>query len=492
MSRSNNTARQRLTAAIMAAAVGLGIVALALVSLESEEASGQPRVKLKQQPSKQPASPKGQGGLTMKLRFDRAVVPMEEQRGVAMVEVVAPEGARRQRRPLAVVILVDASGSMAGNKINNARESAAGLVDRLDIGDTLSVLSFDGRVTAHVFNRRLGKDREAIKRKVRQIEDGGSTCISCGLTSAYTILSSATEGHTRRVVLLSDGGATTGLVRPAQLRHLASRALQDRQVTTVGIGIGRGYDVNTMAAITGGGAGPFYFVHNSKVIASVLDRELAAVRAVTVSQLTLALVPSKGVFLGEVAVPSIRRGDGGLVVTLGDLSAGQRRRLLVPLVLKKKTLGTVIRAQATYLQGDWHHTTEARGVMRRSAVEAQVEASVDEEVLVEQARVASADQIERALEDYSRGLRHTAAARLKRHQTWLERQQRRCASPVLLKKLEEVQEVLTTISHHAPGSNEGIIALRLNKARNQEIRRGVDVSDIYHGNQGVIIATELE
>lgn len=164
----------------------------------------------------------------------------------------------------------------------------------------------------------------------------------------------------------------------------------------------------------------------------------------------------------------------------------------MPLWLAGFQRGTVIEARAGYPVGSTSRSVRAWGVITRSPLPARVEASLDAGVVAEQARVATAGQIEHALKDYSAGRLLQARHRLQLHLRWLGRQRRLSSSAVFSKKATEVRRLLSTMGRHAPASNEGIIALRLNKARNQEVRRGLDAAQIYHGNQGEMLASELE
>jgi Ca-activated chloride channel family protein len=467
-----------LAAALVAAAV----LSMGQARTEAPEPAPQPAATPIALPAPSPP-PASAGPVSVRVRLDQSVVPHDSREGMALVEVAASKDAERPRTPLAVAIVIDASSSMSGNKIANARRAAAQLVDRLHDGDLLSVVSFSFDATSHMTCRRLGADRAAARRIVQRVTAGGVTCISCGLEAAYRALAASPEGYRRRAVLISDGEATAGEQRPLALRTQAARGLVRRAVTTVGIGIGRGYDVRTMSAIAEGGAGPFYFVHNSSVIPKVLDRELRALRRTVAEGLALRLTPGPGVRLGRVHAAGARRdGKREWVVTLGDLTAGQRRRILVPLQLSAAASGAVLEARATLLlagTGD-RATVTASGTLTRSGDRARARASRDAAVHEEHLRLSTAREVDAAMTAYSDGRRDQAISRLRRQLTRLQRA-RRAGSRVAVTKVTEVREALELCQRHAPTSNQGIASARVARAKSYEVRRGLSTADLYHG-----------
>mgnify|MGYP001139230082 CR=1 FL=1 len=59
-----------------------------------------------------------------------------------LLELRAPERAGKARLPVAVQVVLDRSGSMAGERLDAARRALLALVDRLGPADTLGVVAF--------------------------------------------------------------------------------------------------------------------------------------------------------------------------------------------------------------------------------------------------------------------------------------------------------------------------------------------------------------
>ena len=137
--------------------------------------------------------------------------------------------------PVHLALAVDRSGSMAGPKMANAIAAAVGAVDRMHEGDRVTVVAFDD--TARLIVPPTTVDaatRPSIESAIRGMHAGGDTCISCALDRATEALDSSPgpRDEVRRILLISDGEATTGIRDAVGLRTVAARA-RDRGFSRV-------------------------------------------------------------------------------------------------------------------------------------------------------------------------------------------------------------------------------------------------------------------
>jgi Ca-activated chloride channel family protein len=140
---------------------------------------------------------------------------------------------------------------MAGESITNARTAAAALVDKLNPAD-----DFSSEATLKVPDGPVGPRRDAIKKVIADIHEGGGTNIGDALTMGYAQASAKTipEDAVRVVLLLSDGHANEGVTAPDRLSKLALDAFQ-KGIQTSSFGLGPDYDGALMSAIAAEGAG---------------------------------------------------------------------------------------------------------------------------------------------------------------------------------------------------------------------------------------------
>lgn len=116
---------------------------------------------------------------------------------------------RGWRRPgRAVVLLVDASGSVTGPPLATAVVTAAALAARCGLHDELAVVAFWSRAVVLRHMRDPSPPARALDR-VLALRGGDTTDLAGGLTAALSQLALATAGR-RDVVVLTDGMANEG------------------------------------------------------------------------------------------------------------------------------------------------------------------------------------------------------------------------------------------------------------------------------------------
>lgn len=141
-----------------------------------------------------------------------------------------------------VVFVVDRSGSMSGEKIEQAKGAAKFLVNNLRKGDLFNVIAYDDRIESFRPELQRFDDRsraEAIG-FIESIYAGGSTNIDGALAAALEQLKDSTRPS--YVQFLTDGLPTAGVTNESQI--VANSAKLNRVRARV-IAFGVGYDVNS-------------------------------------------------------------------------------------------------------------------------------------------------------------------------------------------------------------------------------------------------------
>jgi Ca-activated chloride channel family protein len=239
-------------------------------------------------------------------------------------ETVAPP-------PVHLAIVVDRSGSMAGPKMSNAVAAAVGAVERMHDGDRATVVSFDTMARVVVPPTTIdASTRPSVEASIRGLRAGGDTCISCALTTATSALDSAPgpRDEVKRILLISDGEATTGVRDVGGLRSLAARA-RDRGFSVSTIGVDLAFDEKVMAAIAQESNGRHFFVPDASALTQVFEQELGTLETAIATDAELAIEPSPGVVVDEVLDRSFRREAGRVVVPLGAFDARQEKTVLM-------------------------------------------------------------------------------------------------------------------------------------------------------------------
>lgn len=190
----------------------------------------------------------------------------------------------RDTPSVAISLVIDKSGSMAGPKIQIAKEAAKAVVDLLAPSDYISVIGFDGAAVP-IVDIQPARNRIKILSDIARLEAGGGTAIFPALDKAYEELKSV-RAKLKHVILLSDGQAPTdGLISLAQLMH------QDRiTISTVGVGDGADRDLLEQMADVGGGRS--YFTREASNIPKIFTKEATTATRSAVVEGAYAVVPT--------------------------------------------------------------------------------------------------------------------------------------------------------------------------------------------------------
>jgi uncharacterized membrane protein len=131
--------------------------------------------------------------------------------------------ARRKRRDLDLVLLIDRSHSMRGRKLELAKSAALASLDLLDAEHRLGVVAFDAKPHDVVPLAAVGTKRFAEDR-IASMTSSGQTNIYAALLRAQDMLA-ASPATTKHVILLSDG--QTAAPRAGNAHFSSSEAAQD-------------------------------------------------------------------------------------------------------------------------------------------------------------------------------------------------------------------------------------------------------------------------
>jgi Ca-activated chloride channel family protein len=183
-----------------------------------------------------------------------------------LVAVVSPAVDPDARRPLNLTFSVDTSGSMDGKGLTMAKETMLAIASDLRDGDVVSLVSWDDDTRILLDSEPVdGPDDRDLVGKIEGLSTGGSTNLSAGLNKAYDVAArNYAVGRTNRVVLISDGGANTGVTDEELIARHAEDA-EGEGIYLVGVGTGEtyGYSDQLMDTVTDVGRGAYLFVDSA-------------------------------------------------------------------------------------------------------------------------------------------------------------------------------------------------------------------------------------
>jgi len=278
------------------------------------------------------AAPAGPVTVSADLVQDKVLAGSDGQVAVSLTltaaQVKLPEDRPVQHADL--VIVLDRSGSMQGQKIDDARQAVMQLVDRLTARDRLALVTYSNGVqTVSPLISMDDDHRRQVKAAVQKIYSGGGTNLGGGLQQGIaTLMQTPAAGRQRKVILISDGLANQGITDPQALGRMAGGAVeQNYTVSTVGVG----YDFNEvlMTTIADHGAGRYYFLENPNAFAQVFEKEFEATRNVAATGLEIRVPLKKGIQLMHAGGYPVKIKDGHAIVHPGDLLSGQQRKMFL-------------------------------------------------------------------------------------------------------------------------------------------------------------------
>ncbi len=302
------------------------------------------------------------------------------------------------RTPLELALVLDRSGSMAGEKLVAARHAAGEVVRRLWPEDAVSVVVYDNEVDT-IAERARGDDAPDLAQRIRAIQPGGSTNLSGGWLRGRELVAGGTdERRIRRVVLLTDGLANVGVQDPDRLASMTARA-RESGVSTTTIGFGTDYDERLLRRMAEAGGGGTYYIEQPDQAAAIFQDELSDLLETCAQNVAVTITPADA-----VQAMRVRHGyasthtSTGLRYDMGDLYAREPRLLLVEFLLPVAPAGALAVATVTVtadvLDGDdIRHETITLPVTLDAQHVPQVDATIAREALL----LDAADAREQAL-----------------------------------------------------------------------------------------------
>jgi Ca-activated chloride channel family protein len=247
----------------------------------------------------------------------------------ALLELEGKAATPDNRIPLNLSIVLDRSGSMAGDKLAAARDAAALLVQRLHPDDTVSVVAYDDEVTT-VAEPATGPAQAGLTTHIKAIQPGGSTNLSGGWLRGRELLARGKrEGGVNRVVLLTDGLANVGITQPDQLLGLCRTAC-GAGITTTTIGFGADYDEKLLRGMADAGGANMWYIERADQAADVFAEELEGLLTLCAQTVSVEIRPTDAVTLTAVRhqYPLTSLGDGSARLEIGDVYAREPKSVL--------------------------------------------------------------------------------------------------------------------------------------------------------------------
>lgn len=373
------------------------------------------------------------------------------------------------RAPIALAVVLDTSGSMDGEKMEEAKRSVLRLLDNMRDDDEITIVRYAS--TSEVIQplARVGSVRGSLARTVRGLHPGGGTNIPSGLERGLGALEDAAQGRVRRVVLVSDGLDSTR----AEAERLARRAFSSG-VTISSLGIGLDFDEGYMGSVAESGHGNFAFVKDGASLAGFLQRELVETANTTIENARVRVtLPDDVRFVSATGADVVVDG-GELEINVGSLFAGDQRRVVLELVARVPAEGErfeiATRATWALVGGGGERAALPSLYLAATSSEAAVKEGRDGAVLASAASVVASRRQLEANEAYAKGDIGRATSLVADNERALG--EARAAAPAAAGAAIEAQlgayrEQREGFAKHAPSSEEARAAVKASAAQDR-------------------------
>jgi Ca-activated chloride channel family protein len=173
---------------------------------------------------------------------------------------------KREIPSLGLILVIDRSGSMSGDKIELAKEAAMRTVELLRPKDTVGVVAFDSQPWWVVTPQKM-TNKDEILGQIQSIQSQGGTDIYPALSSAVQELL-LVEAQRKHIILMTDGqsagnGTYDGLIQQ----------MRSDKITLSSVAVGQDSDTVLLQTLADAAKGRYYFVQDATTIPAIFSRE---------------------------------------------------------------------------------------------------------------------------------------------------------------------------------------------------------------------------
>lgn len=260
------------------------------------------------------------------------------------ISAIAPEMGSPNVR-LNLCLILDRSGSMAGQPLKTVKQAAIKVIERLQEGDRLSVIAFNHHAEVLIANQEVN-ERQKLTKLIERLEADGGTSIDEGMRLGIEEIAKGKQDAVSQVFLLTDGENEHGdNDRCLKLANLAT----EYKLTINTLGFGAHWNQDILEKLADAGGGTLSYIEHPEEAISAFSRLFDRVQSVGLTNAFLKLSFNPAVRLAELKPVaqvspdtielSVQTEADGVRVRLGDLMKDQPRVVLANLYIGQVSIG---------------------------------------------------------------------------------------------------------------------------------------------------------
>ena len=170
------------------------------------------------------------------------------------------------RKDVNLVMILDVSGSMDGNKIKNMRRAAIQFVEQMGDDDFITIVAFSSQPIVLIHHEQVGLTRENVIRTIESLEASGDTALYDAIGMGANSIANTTSSQTSNaMVVLTDGLDNNSFQYTFDQYLIETATANDTTVFT--IAYGNDADREVLAELASRANGNFYLGTEANIAA---------------------------------------------------------------------------------------------------------------------------------------------------------------------------------------------------------------------------------
>lgn len=252
-----------------------------------------------------------------------------------MLKLAAPSFEIQKRKPVNIIAVVDTSTSMnEGGKMDFTKKSLLKMVDNLQTGDKLGVITFDTLIETVLPLTVISDDKkESLRTSIGKLYPRNSTDLYGAIMEAYK-MAAQVDGDVR-IILLTDGEPTVGITNANQIIELVSPLLKKTSSHNLScFGYGDRHNSSLLTSLSDLGAGNYSFISGPDAALVAFGRELGGLLSRYGSDLQIKIQPAEGMKIVSVRSDLDVIQDGEIpTVKISDIYGEETKKVLLKVKL---------------------------------------------------------------------------------------------------------------------------------------------------------------